>query len=76
MVQHGDCRQLVAGSYIILAATWASLGGVVALAGVVIEATAKTGVLGSALLVAGGALLTIGFLRQVQSRNARRRGDP
>jgi hypothetical protein len=75
-VQRGDSRQLVSGAYVILAAMWGSLGGTVGLIGIVLDATAKSGTAGSPLFVAAGVLLAVGALRQFQSRNARRRGDP
>jgi hypothetical protein len=74
MVQHGDSRQLVAGAYTVLASTWTSLGGIVLMGGLATYVFTKAGALASALLTAGCALVATGFLRQVQSRNARKRG--
>lgn len=72
----GDSRQLVAGAYVILAAMWGSLGGIVGLVGIVLLAATKRSSAGPVLLIGGAVLIGIGVLRQVQSRNARRRGDP
>lgn len=71
----GHSRQLVAGAYVILAAIWGSLGGVVVLSGIIVESTLD-GPAGPTLLLVGLVLIVVGVLRQIQSRNARARGDP
>lgn len=75
MVQ-GDSRQLVAGAYVALAAMWGSLGVVIGLVGIVIDTTAKKSPTGVVLILVGIALVGVGVLRQGQSRNARKRGEP
>jgi hypothetical protein len=75
MVQ-GDSRQLVAGAYVALAAMWGPIGVVIGLVGIVIDVTVKTSPTGVVFIVMGIALVGVGVLRQVQSRNARKCGDP
>jgi hypothetical protein len=71
----GDSRQLVAGAYVILAAMWGSLGGIVGLVSVVLD-FARGAAAGYVLPVVAIALCRIGMLRLIQSRNARRCGEP
>ncbi|HVA02512.1 MAG TPA: hypothetical protein VMU64_02095 [Acidimicrobiales bacterium] len=71
----GDSRKLVAGGYIILAAIWGSVGGIIMVAAIVVM-TATKGNPNPFLYVAGFVFLGIGFIRQIQSRNARRNGEP
>ena len=74
-VVQGDSRDLVAGAYAILAALWGSIGGVVVLLGVILDAVSGGGTTGSAFLLAGIAPLAVAAIRAMQSRNARRLGD-
>jgi hypothetical protein len=75
MVQ-SNSKDLVAGAYVVLAALWGSIGGVVVLLGVILDAVSRNGISGSALLLAGIASLAVAALRVVQSRKARHTGDP
>ena len=70
----GDSRQLVAGGYTILASIWGSVGGMIIVAAIVV--IMATGEPNPFLYAAGFAFLGIGAIRQVQSRNARRHGEP
>jgi hypothetical protein len=68
----GDSRQLVAGAYVILAAMWGSVGGIVIFIGIIVNATATRSPAGLLLIVVGIALVGVGLLRQVQSHHARK----
>jgi hypothetical protein len=72
----GNSKELVAGAYIVLAAMWGSLGGVVCLIGIVIDITSKDGSPGTTYLLVGLVGVIIGILRQLQSRRARQRNRP
>lgn len=66
--------QLVAGAYIVLAAFWGSLGGVIGLVGIgLLFANIRAGYV---FLVVAFVPLAIGVIRQIQSRHSRMRGDP
>jgi Flp pilus assembly protein TadB len=71
----GNTRDLVSGSYIIVAALWGLLGAVVMLAGALVDTVGRAGSSALIIFVAGAALLAVGFLRQLQSRHARKQ-DP
>jgi hypothetical protein len=69
----GNSQQLVAGAYIVLAAMWGSLGGVIGLIGIALDSSSKDGASGNPYVLACLPVLAIGILRQVQSRRARLR---
>lgn len=72
----GNSKDLVAGAYIVLAALWGSIGGVVILVGVILDVVSKSGTTGSTCLFAGMVPLVVAVIRVIQSRHARQLADP
>lgn len=68
----GNTRDLVSGSYVIVAALWGLLGAMAMLAGVLVDTVGREGSSALIVFLAAAALLAISFLRQIQSRHARK----
>jgi hypothetical protein len=68
----GNSRDLVSGSYLILASLWGSIGGVLILLGVIFDAADVGGNAGSILLLVGLLLLAVSAGRIAQSRSSRK----
>lgn len=71
----GNSKHLVAGAYVVVAALWGSVGGLLTLVGVGLDIVSKDGDAGSALLLLGFVPLMVAVMRIVQSRRARQCDD-
>jgi hypothetical protein len=66
--------QLVAGAYVVLAAFWGSIGGMVGLVGIgLLFANIPAGYI---VLIVAFLPLAVSAMRQIQARRSRARGDP